>query len=94
MVCEPGDAVGKSWPKESGSSRSRFRGTAKRSPPNSIRSESLGEHVSAEEPTRKRSKDSHIEVVAFDSTFIEVATGIEDIFENRRDRSGGAMVVE
>src|ERR1700730_4105400 len=34
MVSESGNAVGKSWPKESGSPRSRFRGTAKRGLPN------------------------------------------------------------
>jgi hypothetical protein len=37
--------------------------------PASISSESPGEPVSAEGPFRKRSKDSRIEVVAFDSTF-------------------------
>jgi hypothetical protein len=31
--------------------------------------------------------------VAFDSTFIEVTTDIEDIPENLRDRFGGTMVV-
>jgi hypothetical protein len=51
------------------------------------------EHVSAEGPSRKRSKDSRIEVVAFDSTFIEVTTDIEDILENLRDRFGGTSVV-
>jgi Holliday junction resolvasome RuvABC ATP-dependent DNA helicase subunit len=29
--------------------------------------------------------------VAFDSTFIEVTTDIEDILENLRDRFGGTM---
>jgi hypothetical protein len=32
MVSEPGDVVGKSWPKESRSPHSRFRGTAKQGP--------------------------------------------------------------
>jgi hypothetical protein len=62
--------------------------------PASISSESPGEHVSAEGPSRKRSKDSRIEVVAFDSAFIEVTTDIEDILENLRDRLGGTLVVE
>jgi hypothetical protein len=31
--------------------------------------------------------------VAFDSTFIEVTTDIEDILENLRDRFGGTLVV-
>ena len=61
--------------------------------PASIGSESPGEHVSAEGPSRKRSKDSRIEVVAFDATFIEVTTDIEDILENLRDRFGGTLVV-
>jgi hypothetical protein len=62
--------------------------------PASIRSESLGGHVSAEGPSRKRSKDSQIEVVAFGSAFIEVTTDIEDILENLHDRFGGIIVVE
>jgi hypothetical protein len=198
MVSEPGDAVGKSWPKESGSPHSRFRGTAKRRLPNrtadavaavpkachehnptmrqqhrrgryllhgsstrhslrddcpdgfaagsrlvcgrrgpcsrsacllrrqrgahhwrdrsggrldpqsstsrlrgflcgsfaSFSSKRLSEHVSAEGPSRKRSKDSQIEVVAFDSTLIEVTTDIEDILENLRCRFGATLVVE
>src|SRR5450631_1090202 len=47
----------------------------------SISSESPSEHVSAEGPSRKRSKDSRI----------EVTTDIEDILENLRDRFGGTM---
>jgi hypothetical protein len=68
--------------------------------PASIGPESLGEHVSAEGAFRKRSKDSQIKVVAFDSAFIEyraaieVTTDIEDILENLRDRFGGSVVVE
>jgi hypothetical protein len=62
--------------------------------PASISSESRSEHVSAAGPFRKRSKDSRIEVVAFDSTFIEVTTDIEGILENLRDWFGGTMVVE
>ena len=62
--------------------------------PASISSESLSEHVSVEGPSRKRSKDSRIEVVAFDATFIEVTTDIEDILENLRDQFGGTFVVE
>ena len=61
--------------------------------PASISSESLSEHVSVEGPSRKRSKDSQIEVVAFDSTFIKVTTDIEDILENLRDRFGGTIIV-
>ena len=49
--------------------------------PASISSERPSERVSAEGPSRKRSKDSRIEVVAFDSTFIEVTTDIEDILD-------------
>src|SRR6266851_1741782 len=62
--------------------------------PASISSESPSAHVSAAGPSCKRSKDSRIEVVAFDSTFIEVTTDIEDILENLSDRFGGTMVVE
>jgi hypothetical protein len=48
----------------------------------------------SEGPSRKRSKDSQIEVVAFDSTLIEVTTDIEDILENLRCRFGATLVVE
>ncbi len=61
--------------------------------PASISSESLSDHVSAGGPSRKRSKDSQIEFVAFKSTFVEVTTDIEDILENLRDRFGGTIVV-
>jgi hypothetical protein len=62
--------------------------------PASFSSKRLSEYVSAEGPSRKRSKDSQIEVVAFDSTLIEVTTDIEDILENLRGRFGGTMVEE
>lgn len=113
MVSEPGDAVGKSWPKESRLPLSRFRGTCKidrvvdliRNRPQvdfGFFADACFDRFGKPQRTRLGSgtisangqKISRIEVVAFDSTFIEVTTDIEGILENLRDWFGATMVVE
>jgi Holliday junction resolvasome RuvABC ATP-dependent DNA helicase subunit len=56
--------------------------------------EALDEHVSAEGPSGKRSRISQMEVLAFDSTFIEITTDVESLLLTLRDRFGGAIVAE
>jgi hypothetical protein len=55
--------------------------------------EAPGEQVSSEGPPRQRVMNSAIEVVAFDSTFIQLTTNNVDFIHAIRNRFGGTIVV-